>query len=274
MKRTDVHRPSALVTEDYEYAYAYDSVEPSPSDRFLLNALIDEGWHFGENASAGDCFHCGARLRYVAVLKHAPTHTLVKVGEDCLSNRFALASADFHRLRKAAELNRAKRSRASRRAAWLAVDEDREIALRYAEHAVSNGDYGWEGLFHRLVHTYNRADYMPSDKLVRFVMRSMARDERIAAEREAQRAVSTPVVEGKGVIVGTVVSTKWHENDYGGRAVMTVRDDRGFTVWGSVPRAIDNVERGNRVTFSATVERSDRDETFGFFKRPSKASII
>lgn len=32
--------------------------------------------------------------------------------------------------------------------------------------------------------------------------------------------------------------------------------------------------RGDRVTFVAKIERSDRDETFGFFKRPTKAEVI
>jgi hypothetical protein len=54
---------------------------------------------------------------------------------------------------------------------------------------------------------------------------------------------------------------------------MTVRDDRGFLVWGSVPAALGGIEQGDRVQFNATVTKSDRDETFGFFKRPTKAQF-
>jgi hypothetical protein len=71
-----------------------------------------------------------------------------------------------------------------------------------------------------------------------------------------------------------VLSVKWQENDFGGREVMTVKDDRGFLVWGSTPHAIDSVQKGDRVRFVANVERSDRDETFGFFKRPRKAEVV
>jgi hypothetical protein len=44
-------------------------------------------------------------------------------------------------------------------------------------------------------------------------------------------------------------------------------------VWGTVPASIDNVQRGALVEFTATVQVSDNDPKFGFFKRPSKAKI-
>jgi len=87
---------------------------------------------------------------------------------------------------------------------------------------------------------------------------------------------------GTQTISGVIISTDTQENAYGTRDVMTVRDDRGFTVWGSEPGDTKTptgepyafIERGDRITFTATVERSDRDPSFGFFKRPRKASII
>lgn len=91
------------------------------------------------------------------------------------------------------------------------------------------------------------------------------------------KAPAAPVVKtacpvGRATITGTVISVDVKENDYGTRHVMTVRDDAGFTVWGSQPSALFP-QRGDRITFTATVERSDRDESFGFFKRPTKATI-
>ena len=49
----------------------------------------------------------------------------------------------------------------------------------------------------------------------------------------------------------------------------TVKDDRGFVVWGG-----DVGEKGDRVTFMATVTVSDKDPKFGFFKRPTKIQQI
>jgi hypothetical protein len=285
--RTDVHRPSALVTEDYEFAYAYDSQEPDVFTRQLLNQLIDKGWTFGPNESAGDCYHCGARLRYVAVLKHLPTHRLIQVGEQCLDNRFDLATPEFHRLRKAAELDRARHAIKNRRLAWFAVNEDRQVAFEWAKHMVEvEYAYGYEGMRHRFVSQVTRYGDV-SDKFVRAIMRDMARSERIAEERAAREAreaeTSSPVVEGRIVVVGEVLTTKWQENDYGGSLKMLVRDDRGFKVWGTVPASIDLVGdvgqqrglgHGDRVRFTATVEASGDDKTFGFFKRPTKAELL
>lgn len=83
------------------------------------------------------------------------------------------------------------------------------------------------------------------------------------------------VVEGKYVVEGTVLSTKWQDNAYGGALKMIVRveqTDGVVKIWGSVPSSIDP-KIGDTVRFSATVERSD-DDDFGFFKRPTMAEIV
>lgn len=121
-------------------------------------------------------------------------------------------------------------------------------------------------------------------------MRDIARTERWAEERAAARAAepeATAVIEGRIAITGEVLTVKFQDNDYGGAMKMLIRDDRGFKLWGTRPRSLDGdydpndrqrwipgAEKGDRVTFTATIERSGDDETFGFFKRPTKASII
>ena len=95
------------------------------------------------------------------------------------------------------------------------------------------------------------------------------------AERERERAdeVRVPCPIGRVTVIGKVVSVDEKDTDFGTRYVMTVRDDTGFTVWGSQPSALDPCV-GDRIEFTASVERSDRDECFGFFKRPSKARLL
>ena len=95
------------------------------------------------------------------------------------------------------------------------------------------------------------------------------------AEREQERAneVRVPCPIGRVTVVGKVVSVDSKDTDFGTRYVMTVRDDSGFTVWGSQPSALDP-SVGDRIEFTASIERSDRDECFGFYKRPSKARIL
>jgi len=120
---------------------------------------------------------------------------------------------------------------------------------------------------------------------------------RIKAQRDAE-PTPVPVVEGRIQITGRIVTEKWVDSDYGSTHKMLVLDDRGFKVWGTVPQAVEPMnyydEHGEyqhehgvgcggrdsnhtaevRVTFTATVEKSDRDETFGFYKRPTKAEKL
>lgn len=114
--------------------------------------------------------------------------------------------------------------------------------------------------------------------------RTLTDGQRAAAARLVEdRRAAVPVVEGRGVITGHVVSAREQVSSYGHRSTyttrITVKDDRGFTVWGTLSSAMDDGRsldewRGQRVTFTATVEASDRDATFGFFKRPTRGELL
>ena len=86
------------------------------------------------------------------------------------------------------------------------------------------------------------------------------------------------VPEGRQVLTGKVLTVKEQASQFGYQLKMLVLAEtdggKAFKVWGSVPRAIDTVERGEHVVFTATVERSKDDPQFGFFKRPMQASLI
>lgn len=112
------------------------------------------------------------------------------------------------------------------------------------------------------------------------------------AEKQARHAAAEAITAGKQTITGKIISTKWVDGfAYGQRVLkMVVVDDRGFKVYGTVPQAIIDAGaestvclgeerwdyealKGQRVTFSATVQASDDDDKFGFFKRPTKAAL-
>ena len=89
------------------------------------------------------------------------------------------------------------------------------------------------------------------------------------ASKAAVSAVEpADVIEGKITIEGTIISVKVKETDWGSSLKMIVLDERGFKVWGSVPRALETPETGDHVKLIATVRRSDTDPTFGFYSRP------
>lgn len=119
--------------------------------------------------------------------------------------------------------------------------------------------------------TYFRADL--ASKLYRFGSLSDAQIaavqkglDRAKAEAE-QKAAAGPLAEGRYEIEGEVVSVKWVDSQYGSTRKILVKLDCGNKVFGTSPRALD-AGRGDRVTFTATVERSNDDPHFGFFSRP------
>lgn len=122
-------------------------------------------------------------------------------------------------------------------------------------------------------------------------------------ERMAQEPQAAPVIEGRIVITGKILTVKQQDSAYGQVTKMLVQDERGFKVWGTMPDAIatqlydawwaaeeeaegdsfslsnygpdywHDSARGHRVTFTARVEASKDDESFGFYTRPTKASV-
>jgi hypothetical protein len=98
---------------------------------------------------------------------------------------------------------------------------------------------------------------------------------RIAEQQRAEAAVSTQVIEGRIEVTGEVITTKEQDTMYGLTVKMLVRDDRGFKVWGTVPSTLlGEGVKGKRVAFTAKIEASRDDATFGFYSRPTKARIV
>lgn len=94
-------------------------------------------------------------------------------------------------------------------------------------------------------------------------------------EKKAEDAkTASPCPTGRIDIIGEVLSTKWKSSYYGDTMKMLVRSSDGYKVWGSVPSSLSSVKSGAKVKFTATVEKSKDDESFGFFKRPAKAEVI
>lgn len=80
--------------------------------------------------------------------------------------------------------------------------------------------------------------------------------------------------ESKQTIRGVVLSSKITEGYYGFEHKMMVELENKSTVYGSVPKAICDVEAGDEIEFSANFEHSKSDKTHSFYKRPTKAKII
>lgn len=96
-------------------------------------------------------------------------------------------------------------------------------------------------------------------------------------EREAANANASPVpvTDERQTVTGVLTHIDYRDTAYGTRIVGTILSDEGYRVWGTLPKQLRvDAEVGSRVQFVARLARSNRDEFFGFFSRPTKAKAL
>lgn len=272
------HLPTNFVPGDYTYVDSFDqsadtyngpsaSIEEALKTMALRSALqASAGSAFGERIS--QCDHCGAHIRYVAVLRHEPTGDLVGFGHDCVFNRVGdLSQIEFRLqfLRTHAQNVRLHEERLAKRDRFVAAHPACALLVDYS------GDNAFLASLARQLLQNGELSARQVECVERNAQQAAQRAERAAQPEQ----VLTPAPSGKQTITGEVVSTKIVDNAFNryGTLKMLVLDDRQFKVWVTVPLSL-NVERGDRVTFTCTLEVSDRDACFAFGKRPTKASVL
>ena len=200
----------------------------------------------------GVCFECDGNP--------ASARTTRTVGELRAKARRDATDRDRRRAKEAAK--------ASKLEAWKAEHDDVVSCLR--PHADAwKGSAFLRGLADQ-VFSYGQ---VLNDAQVEAVRECAKQDE----ARAAAKAATPELVEGRRELTGTVLSVKSSEGYYGQVTYrMTVDLGDGTRVNGTAPAALLDLGagRGDRVTFTATVERSRGDHTFGFYKRPAKVSAV
>ena len=294
--RQDVHSPSHVVMEDYTFVGSYDAhptaymvftygpngekhVEDAPGAERArqMRAMISSST---ESRDDGRCDHCGASIRYRAVMRHTPTGQAIQVGETCLDNRFGRATEEFRAMKKAAELDRAAHRIRKAVEAWVAENPDMAWMASETATAEKAGSSWFVVDIARKFRAYGEV----TERQVAAVRAAVVREAEFQARkraRDAERAAAdaarptAPVPTGRVTVSGEVFKVKYPEEyDQFPTTKMLVQDDRGFRVWGTVPSAISAVKRGDRVSFSAEVEASKDDPQFGFYRRPTKAVVM
>lgn len=295
--RTDVHRPGSpdFDPEAYRLVDVFD-LHPLAKEGRLLEEAIGRLEREGvtQASSRFGCGHCGqTNLRFVALLARDDVNEWIFVGQDCLAGRFlSQTKASFDALRKAAELERQKQAV---KGAWLRLC-DANPGIAYASYAVDIIDAyvneAKRGDASDALHIKAGADWAlstladiahkarrygdASEKQVAFVERLLNEvDQKLAAyaEREPEPEVP-PAPEGKVVVEGVIVHTEWRESAYGGSLKMIVKADEGWKVWSTLPASLTGADKGDRVRFTATLTRSDRDQGFAFASRPTKGLVL
>lgn len=292
MKRTDTHAPSKINPAEYEFICCIYYGEPGLNieGTKLFRAHMDHTGgkcaritrDNGDNGSTG-CDICGARCVNTARFYHALSNTYITTGLDCAEKMDMGDPIEFRSFRKriAAGL---KTMRGKRKAQELLQEHDLQAAWAiFLESESSAYTNGWDLLpkqeqtildIIRNVVKYGKISTGQVNYL-RTLVTSIANRPALEAKRaaEAKAAAPVPQTDERIKVVGKVLSTRLDETPYGSVRKMLVQHESGYKVWGSVPSGLD-VSTGATIEFIAAVKRSNDDAKFGFFSRPTKASIV
>jgi hypothetical protein len=276
--RTDIHRPSAIQPENYDFVGIW--YDPEATEVVMGSELLFEeqetirehmkssGGRWSSHEHGGTCDCCGAHAVYLATFHHALTNTYINVGEECANKLHMGEGERFAKARKAAKGAReaiagkrkaeATLSSLGLSQAW-ALFNDKERASFYEETTVCD-----------MVRNLIRYGDMSEKQIafMRSLLHKITNREEIAAQREREKEAALPCPTGRLQVTGTVLTTKWSDGTYGSVLKMLVKTTEGYTLWGTVPSAFEVPERGTVVTFKATIEPAKNDPKHGFFSRP------
>ena len=284
--RTDIHRPSAIEfnPEDYDLVSTFDLSPEWPFAEFELprkhetiQMLARKGIRHTGVHGEGFCDHCGARVRYAAIMHHIPTDGYIWIGEQCYNNRFDVSCADFRKLRdNAADVRNWNRKAEKRRQIIAAFSEQVKAAY---EWALSDNAQGPAYSIADKIRLYAEPFSAKQESFLVSLHERYCTRLKEAREREARIASGSikPCPAGKMQVAGTILCDRVDETQWGTTHKMLVETEEGYRLWGSVPAYVyvyGTPMRGTRLTFTATIEPSEKDPVFGFYKRPSKVEVL
>lgn len=279
--RTDVHRPSAIKPDEYEWvSFQYyggsdlGAIMAMKAERERFNAhMAQTGGRFSQHDHGGICHICGcSNISYASVFYHRPSNSYIITGEDCAQKLEMSVGGDWSAFRRAIG-NALEAIAGKRKAEQILKDKGLErcwaIYLGDGDTALYVGGYEHfeENTVRDIVSKLVKYGSV-SEKQEAFMRSLLAKiDNRpaIEAQRKAEAEAAAPCPSGRVVVKGEVIALRVQESSFGTQTKILVKADEGFKVWGN---RFDNVEKGARVEFKATLEPSNDDPKFGFFKRP------
>jgi hypothetical protein len=290
-RRRDIHAPAAAGFDPaaYRLVGCFDA-QDAISNLELAETrgrLSGDGYRLG-NGSNCNCGHCGAAIRYSALLVRDDVREYIHVGEVCLDNRFqALTKEEFKRLRETARLNR-ERANFEERIDAL-VEQHPHLQRLLNNDAVVQGSLFLSDVRRKFVESGRLTDnqinavqraFEGEERRQKWAAEKAERETKWAAEKAALQAAGVEAPEGRVEFEGEIVACKWHESQVGWRRVVgswkvTVKTDAGWSAWVTLPSGLSaESAKGRRLRLTATLTKSDRDPTFAFGKRPTHASFL
>lgn len=304
-QRDDPHRPSVINPDDYVLVALFTIRELAADPVGAAAQLAAErqmylahrertGATMSQHVTHGGCMVCGAGCVDYAIFHHVPTNTYIETGFDCaekLDMGDARRFRDFRTARKQVEELQKGRTKAQGvlaqcdlNAAWSVYEEDSDARARrfdgldrFGARRMAQNLETLVDLVDKLVR-YGDLSEKQWNLLEKLVDRVESAHEE-QRERDAERAQAEPAPAGRAEVTGTVLKAALYENGLYDVAKMTVKDDRGFLVFVSVPRGIQEElgglpAHGQRVTFRAALSPKDDDPLFAFAKKPTKAQCL
>jgi hypothetical protein len=264
--RTDLHRPSTIVPDDYDFV-ACDYYGPGldaamfTQDRMIFRAHMDRtGGKFSGHDHGGTCHICGAAALYVAKYHHRPTNAYIVTGLDCaekmdIANPVAFRSikkrvAAGHKARRGVAKAEAFLAERDLTAAWAIYRATDRAAFRKQEEIVTD-------IVGKLVKYGSISD--PQTGLVRKLMADIAerpaRDAAYAAKIAEQAATSRHVgtVGQRQTFDLTVERIFEGESHFGRYCILNCKDQAGNVVVYKGGSDL-GLEQGDRATVTATVK--------------------
>lgn len=308
--RTDIHRPSAIIPADYDFVcvnYRDEFGLPDVEATNLFRSHREEtGGVFAPRETKGGCYVCGAWMIDYAIFHHVPTNTYIETGCDCAGH---IESGHEGAFRRVSQLRRAAKKRKESQIE-LAGKLERMGILDQVETYFAEGELGgpvfgydqgeptcelvfgvseedfkfYQGDFNILIDLVRKLEKWSSlsDKQESFLLALAKKFKDLPATIQAEKDAHDnlpDVPEGEVELKGEILSKKnvetWtngYSSSYTTKIVLL--DERGFKVYGTLQSKIDEAEKGDIVSFTATVKPKEDDSKFGFFKRPNGAKII
>ena len=279
--RTDIHRPGVIEPAEYQFVgiwYDPQSSEVVGGDMLMeqerediRSFMTEHGARWADHAHGGTCQCCGANAAYLGAFYHESHNEMIRVGQDCAEKLRMGCEGAFNAARR--KVSSAREYSTGKARGRLQLEEHGLLAAwsLWEAKAQEDSDQGIVADMVQKLISYGSF----SDKQWEFLKRLMYRIENretLEAERAAEKAQALDCPKGRMDIVGAVLSTRVVEGQYGATLKMLVKTPGGYTLWGTVPKGLE-AERGEVVSFKATVEPSKDDSKHGYFSRPSAQKV-
>jgi hypothetical protein len=285
-KRTDIHRPSAINPDEYEYV-AFEFI---PIGKFTGDIMADceflqqeratiqrhmkeTGGTYSRHEHGGNCHVCGAHAIYTVLFYHRITNTYIRTGQDCAEKMDLAVGGNYDVFRTS--VKNALDHQAGKQKAQAILERDGLSSAWAVYKAYEYGQPKQEEIVADIVGKLVQYGSVSDKSLnyVRSLVNQIENRAAIEAQRKAETDAAAPVPTGRITIEGIVLTTKNVDSAYGPVVKMLVQHDSGYKVWGTKPGSFVT-KRGDRISFTATVTSKPEDLKFGYFSRPTNAVLV